>query len=128
MFRKTPSKSASVGQPTNEGGHARSGAKAHQTAPVATALILALCAISSAGCSLLRVQAFVESNTSWSGFFEGRSVDGTGNMTVDLGIRGQTKCVTAQKNTRSGFLTVSIDGGEKKTTFADFGVVSVCSN
>ena len=93
----------------------------------ATALLLALCAIFSVGCSVFRVQAFVESNTSWSGFFEGRTVSGTGNMTVDLGIRGQTKCATAQKDTHSGFLTVSIDGGEKKTTFADFGVVSVCS-
>ena len=49
-------------------------------------------------------------------------------QTIDIGIRGQTKCVTVQKDTRAGFLTVSIDGGERKTTYADFGVVSVCSN
>lgn len=87
-----------------------------------------LMALALPGCSVFKVKADVSSSTSWSGSFNGRTVSGTGNMSVDMGARGSVKCAVVQKDTREGFLTVSIDGGESKTTTAEFGVVSVCSN
>lgn len=83
---------------------------------------------STTACSVFKVTADVSSSTSWSGSFNGRTVSGTGDMKVDMGIAGSAKCAVVQKETRNGFLTVSISGGESKTTTAEFGVVSVCSN
>lgn len=82
------------------------------------------------GCGVLDVEAHVTSDTTWSGSFDGRTVDGSGNQTINLGTAsgssGPSKCAVVQKKTRTGFLTVKIDGGEEKTTTAEFGVVSVC--
>jgi len=92
------------------------------------AIACAALALSSMGCSVFKLTADVSSSTSWSGSFDGRTVSGTGDMKVDMGTRGQTtKCAAVQKETRQGFLTVSISGGESKTTTAEFGVVTVCS-
>lgn len=91
-------------------------------------VVILLAMTLSAGCSLFKITADVSSSTSWSGSFNGRTVEGTGDMSVDMGARGSAKCAVVQKQTRQGFLTVSIDGGESKTTTAEFGVVSVCTN
>lgn len=80
------------------------------------------------GCSVVKIKADVSSSTSWSGSFDGRTVDGTGSLTVDMGTRGRTKCAVVQKRTREGFLTVSVDGGDSQTTTAEFGVVTSCTN
>lgn len=88
---------------------------------------LAFVIVVSPGCSLFKIEAHVESDTSWSGAFDNRTVSGRGDMKVDMGARA-TKCAVVQKQTREGYLTVSITGGDTATTFADFGVVSVCSD
>jgi len=89
------------------------------------AVVLTAIAVAPA-CSLFKTEARVESDTSWSGSFDGRTVSGTGNQTVDMGSGNGAKCAVVQKQTRNGYLTVSVDGGESKTTYAEFGVVSVC--
>jgi hypothetical protein len=87
-----------------------------------------------AGCSH-DYKAEVRSNTTWSGAFNGATVDGSGDRTVDIDDEG-VQCVVVQKQTRTGSLTVSIvdDGntwfkkdGESKSTSAEFGVVTVCT-
>lgn len=81
-------------------------------------------------------KAKVESNTSWSGSFNGTTVDGHGNQTVDLG-NDDIVCCVVQKQTTGGRLKVSIvnesnnplgsGDGESKETTAQYGVVSVCN-
>lgn len=79
-------------------------------------------------------KAKVESDTSWSGSFNGRTVDGRGNQTVDLGT-DEIVCATVQKATRTGRLKVTIEDegtlsfyeGESKETTAEYGVVTACS-
>jgi hypothetical protein len=79
------------------------------------------------GCgSIFDTNAEVESNTTWSGSFNGRTVDGSGNQTILLGKGSGAYCATVQKQTRSGFLTVTVSG-HSNTTTADFGVVTVCN-
>ncbi|NUQ83008.1 MAG: hypothetical protein HUU10_15500 [Bacteroidetes bacterium] len=78
-------------------------------------------------------KAKVESDTKWSGSFGGRTVDGSGNSTIDLDDDG-IQCCTVQKETSSGRLKVTIiddsflgsDGDSKETT-AKYGVVTACS-
>ena len=86
-----------------------------------------------AGCAD-RWKADVESNTTWSGDFSGRTVDGYGNQRVDLG--NDAECCVVQKKTSQGFLKVSLvntsgnpfaANGESKETTASYGVVSVCN-
>lgn len=78
----------------------------------------------------------VESDTSWSGAFGNRTVDGSGNRTVDLDDDGETVCCVVQKQTREGYLKITIidDGssifasdGKSVRTTAEYGVVSVCT-
>jgi len=78
-------------------------------------------------------KAKVESNTSWSGAFGNRTVDGSGNQTVDLDD-DEIQCCVVQKQTTTGRLKVTIvdEGflgadGESAETTAEYGVVSVCS-
>ncbi len=81
-------------------------------------------------------KAKVESNTTWSGSFGNRTVDGSGNQTVNL-PDDDIVCCVVQKQTSQGFLHVKIvDEGSflfnnetkwVKTT-AEYGVVSLCSN
>lgn len=78
------------------------------------------------GCALFRTDAHVVSDTSWSGSFDGTTVDGKGNQIISLGYGSGPKCASVQKQTRGGFLTVHIDSGDEKTTTAEFGVVTVC--
>jgi hypothetical protein len=78
------------------------------------------------GCNLFQDEAHVTSDTSWSGDFNGRTVDGSGNRTVDLGGGDNPKCAVVQKKTANGFLTLKI-GSDEKTTTAAFGVVSACN-
>ena len=83
-------------------------------------------------------KAEVQSNTSWSGAFGNRSVDGSGNQTVDLPDE-HPQCIVVQKDTEQGFLRVRVaaEGGgwlfspedsDWVETTAAFGVVSACSN
>lgn len=92
----------------------------------AIALLAILVLTALPACSLFNTDAHVESDTSWSGSFNGRTVDGSGNQLVKMGGGTGTKCASVQKQTRAGFLTVKIGGGEEKTTTAAFGVVTVC--
>ncbi len=90
-------------------------------------VVIVVAALSLAGCSAFNTDAHVISDTTWSGSFEGRTVDGTGNQTVSLGGGTRPKCASVQKRTERGTLTLKIDGGDEKTTTAAFGVVSGCS-
>lgn len=86
------------------------------------------------GCT--NYKAYVESDTSWSGSFGGRTVDGIGNKTIDLDD-DKTQCCVVGKKTPYGRLKVTIKdesgiplfGGEKdsKETTAAYGVVTVCT-
>lgn len=95
--------------------------------------LLFIFAIIVTGCTDWKAK--VESNTSWSGSFSGRTVDGRGNKTVDLDYDDIICCVV-QKQTVEGYLRVSIvdegsnpfaTDGESKETTAAYGVVSVCN-
>lgn len=90
--------------------------------------LLVIAVLLSASCDkLLSLDANVQSDTSWSGSFDGRTVEGRGNQTVRLGTGNVVRCVAVQKQTRAGYLTVDVDGQERKTTTAEFGVVSACA-
>lgn len=69
--------------------------------------------------------AQVTSNTSWSGYFHNRSVDGNGNATVDMPDDG-TACAVVQKNTEGGTLTLTLTGRTAVTTTAKYGIVDDC--
>ncbi len=81
-------------------------------------------------------RAEVESNTSWSGAFGNKTVDGSGNNTIDLKDEHPV-CCCVQKETKEGYLRVRIaaDGGgifgtddsDWVETTAEYGVVTVCS-
>lgn len=93
-----------------------------------------------AGCSV-DYKVDIESDTSWSGAFDNRSVDGKGNETVDVGDTPPV-CAVVQKDTKEGFLTAKMvchyRGPQKifkekatkdrATTTAAYGVVSVCAS
>lgn len=91
--------------------------------------------LSVAGCSV-EYKAEVQSTTSWSGAFGGRTVDGSGNDVVNLGHDSPVCCVV-QKQTQNGNLRVRVvtEGGgifgpgdsDWVETTASYGVVSVCS-
>ena len=82
----------------------------------------------SAGCGGSGdIEAHVKSDTSWSGNFSGRSVDGSGNQDINMGTANQVHCVVVQKNTVVGTLSVKVDQGDpEQTTTAAFGTVSAC--
>jgi len=88
-------------------------------------LLLLVASLTATSCNLFKTQAHIESDTSWSGSFDGRTIDGRGSRTIDLGGGTGAKCAVVQKQTREGFLTLKIDD-EERTTTAAFGVVSVC--
>ena len=88
------------------------------------------------GCSI-DYKVKVSSNTSWSGYFDNRTVEGYGNKTVNVSDEG-TVCATAQKETEEGYLKLKmveyrkgLFSGEttvdKAETTAAYGVVSVCN-
>lgn len=98
--------------------------------------IAAVLLLTVAACSH-EYKAKVESDTSWSGSFSNRTVDGSGDRTVDLDDDDGTVCVVVQKNTRIGTLSVAVidEGntwfkkqGNRVTTTADFGVVTACND
>lgn len=90
------------------------------------------------------IYAEIASDTSWSGAFDNRTVDGAGSKTVDL-PDGDIECVVVQKETETGYLTLTIVDhvtgggimgvGEKDetnrsngvSTTAAYGVVSGCN-
>jgi hypothetical protein len=95
--------------------------------------ILSMAVLLLTGCTDWKAR--VESNTSWSGSFSGRTVDGRLNQIVDLDD-DDVACCVVQKQTDGGFLKVTVfnDGsnpligdGESKETTASYGVVSVCT-
>lgn len=87
--------------------------------------------------------AVVDSNTTWSGVFGNRTVDGSGHNEVDL--PDNSPCVVASIQTETGFLTVTVmshvtGGGimgigerndreqqDTATTEASHGMVAVCA-
>jgi hypothetical protein len=87
--------------------------------------------------------AVVDSNTTWSGWFGNRTVDGSGHYEVDL--PDNDACVIAHMQTDTGFLTVTVmshvTGGsimgigghddreqqDTATTEAARGMVAVCA-
>lgn len=77
-------------------------------------------------------QVRITANCGWSGFFDNRSVDGTGDTIVDVS-NGSIVCATVQKTVAFGTLTASMYDGinnheaDRATTTAEFGVVSVCN-
>lgn len=99
------------------------------------ALIICLGVIIFSGCAV-NYKAEVQSNTSWSGSFSNRTVDGSGNRTVDLPDDPPVCCVV-QKETESGYLRVRViakgggilgpSDGEWVETTAAYGVVTACS-
>ncbi len=99
-------------------------------------VFILLCMVVLVSCSV-DYEAEVQSDTSWSGSFGNRSVDGSGNRTIDLPDE-HPQCCVVQKDTEAGFLRVRItaegggifgpdDTGWVETTAA-YGIVSVCSN
>lgn len=93
--------------------------------------LLAFVSIIAVGCSDFKAR--VESDTSWSGAFGNRTVDGNGNQTIDLDDK-DTQCCVVQKQTKHGRLKITIidEGflgmdGESAETTAEYGVVSACS-
>lgn len=103
------------------------------------ALLLMCLLVSTSGTACSRDwKVKVESNTSWSGAFGNRTVDGTGNRTIDI-PDDPPECVVVQKDTEQGFLSIEtftegngIFAPEKRnsnvTTTAAFGLVSDCSS
>ncbi len=96
---------------------------------MALAAVCALCFMM--GCSG-DYKADVESNTSWSGVFGGKSVSGSGNKTIDLPDEGR-QCIQIQKNTASGFVklkvydaSASTPGGNWKETTGPYGYLDYC--
>ncbi|HKK72236.1 MAG TPA: hypothetical protein VKA86_13540 [Candidatus Krumholzibacteria bacterium] len=98
-------------------------------------LLLIMTAITLTGCAG-EWEAEVESTTSWSGSFDGRTVDGRGDRMISVG-RDEVTCVVVQKDTRSGSLRVRLrrdhtfmfdEETDWKSTTAEFGVVTVCSD
>lgn len=99
-------------------------------------LVAALC-LTGYACSH-DYKAKVESDTSWSGAFSTRTVQGSGNQTVDIDDDDQdVVCVAVQKQTRAGSLAVQVvdegntwfkKNGPRASTIADFGVVTACNN
>jgi len=94
-------------------------------------LLIAIASLIIVGCSDFKAK--VESDTSWSGAFGNRTVDGNGNKIIDL-EDSDTQCCVVQKQTKHGRLKVTIidEGflgmdGEFAETTAEYGVVSVCS-
>lgn len=84
------------------------------------------------------IAAEVQSNTSWSGAFGNRSVDGAGNQTIDL-PDDPPQCVAVQKDTPGGYLRVRVtvsggwlfapsQGSGWVETTAAYGVVTACSD
>lgn len=97
-------------------------------------LIIGVILLALAGCHA-DIYAEVQSNTSWSGAFGDRTVDGTGNAKVDLPDE-PPQCVVVQKETTQGTLRVRVvasggvispGGSGWVETTAAYGVVSACS-
>lgn len=99
-------------------------------------VIVALC-VTSAACSH-DYKAKVESDTSWSGAFSTRTVQGSGNQIVDIDNDDDgVVCVAVQKQTRLGSLAVQVvdegntwfkKNGPRVVTNADFGVATACND
>lgn len=98
--------------------------------------IILIVALLLTGCSAQDRWAEIESDTDWSGYFENRSVDGSGSRRVDLPQEGDIVCVVVQKETEEGYLRVRIvkegtflappQETEWAETRAAYGVVDRC--
>ncbi|HUV29525.1 MAG TPA: hypothetical protein VMY05_00340 [Acidobacteriota bacterium] len=100
-------------------------------------LLCCLCLILLAGCGI-DYKCEVTSNTSWSGIFADRTVDGEGDQTVDI-PDDPPECVVVQKETEKGYLRIkliaeggwflnSADDRPSVTTTAKYGIVSDCTH
>ncbi len=98
-------------------------------------IVVLLGLLAFAGCSK-DIKCEVRSDTSWSGAFGDRTVDGAGSTTVDL-PDDSPQCCVVQKETESGYLEIQVisegsgflnpttEGNAVRTTAA-YGVVSAC--
>ena len=103
--------------------------------PYRIAVILLAVSLTSLGCGV-DYKAEVQSDTEWSGAFGNRTVDGSGSTTVDL-PDDHPQCCVVQKQTEHGYLKVRVvgEGGwlvgpgdsDWAVTYAEYGVVSICS-
>ena len=97
--------------------------------------LLVLFALLIIGCEA-NYKVKIESNTSWSGYMSGASVDGSGNRTIDI-PEEDVVCATVQKETENGFVKVTLvdespnifGGGEIASRYTDakYGIVTVCN-
>jgi len=99
-------------------------------------LIVVAAIIMFSGCSK-DYKCEVRSNTDWSGAFGDRTVDGSGNRTIDM-PGDPPQCVAVQKQTEEGYLEVQMveeasgplnsenDYSPVRTTAA-YGVVTACT-
>ena len=99
-------------------------------------LAIALLGLTLIGCSK-DYKVEVRSDTSWSGAFGNRTVDGSGNQTIDI-PDDPPECVVVQKETKDGYLEIHLieEGGwflnptndyERVRTTAEYGLVSDCT-
>ncbi len=99
-------------------------------------LIIIIIALLSLGCEK-DYYAQVTSDTSWSGSFADRTVDGKGDKRVDI-PDDPPQCVVVQKDTEHGKLSVTIFAKSRWflgsdyssgtiTTTAAYGIVLACS-
>ena len=98
--------------------------------------LIIILALLLAGCSSPERWAEVESDTSWSGYFENRSVDGHGDQRIDLPESGEVVCAVVQKDTEDGYLRLRLcEQGVMLTpkletewarTTAAYGIVDRC--
>lgn len=80
--------------------------------------------------------AEIQSNTSWTGVFINRTVDGSGNRIVDIPDDFEPPCVAVQKDTEEGYVRARVttsggflgpgDGDWVETT-AQYGAVTACA-
>jgi hypothetical protein len=84
------------------------------------------------GCSDYKVE--LKSNTSWSGVFGGKTINGSGNLIIDLPDEGR-QCITIQKNTVDGWVrarvydaTDTANAWEWQETGEAYGTIDFCAD
>ena len=89
------------------------------------ALLVALLVMGATGCST-RKRVVVDSNTCWSGQWDGERVHGCGRRVFET--RASYVCYVFKKDTRRGWLHVDVTHGvgDDERTDAPYGVITGC--